>query len=111
MAKATKKLRKRPPLTHQEAPCHDCGIARGELHGKSCDSEECPFCHHQLLSCNCCVTIGMIKIRRPPDIDPEVWEPTCWSLDMSESQLKRWYGILSRKGRIPFGKEVLTDAH
>ena len=34
-------------------PCHDCKVVKGELHVPSCDVEECPVCHEQLLSCDC----------------------------------------------------------
>jgi len=33
--------------------CHDCLARRGEVHNISCDSEECPRCQRQLLSCRC----------------------------------------------------------
>jgi hypothetical protein len=32
-------------------PCYDCGVTKGQLHIPSCDVEECPNCHTQLLSC------------------------------------------------------------
>jgi hypothetical protein len=35
------------------APCHDCGVTKGQLHIPCCDVEECPNCHTQLLSCDC----------------------------------------------------------
>ena len=34
-------------------PCYDCGVTKGQLHIPSCDVEECPNCHTQLLSCDC----------------------------------------------------------
>jgi hypothetical protein len=34
-------------------PCYDCGVTEGLLHIPSCDVEECPNCHTQLLSCDC----------------------------------------------------------
>ncbi len=33
--------------------CHDCGCKEGEIHKFGCDMERCPFCHGQLLSCDC----------------------------------------------------------
>src|SRR4030095_7326906 len=35
------------------APCHDCGVTKGQLHIPCCEVEECPNCHTQLLSCDC----------------------------------------------------------
>jgi len=34
-------------------PCTDCRVAKGEFHVLSCDGEECPRCHGQLLTCDC----------------------------------------------------------
>lgn len=34
-------------------PCHDCRVLIGEFHVPSCDVEECPVCHDQLISCEC----------------------------------------------------------
>ena len=35
------------------APCHDCGVTKGQLHVPSCDVEECPNCRTHLVSCEC----------------------------------------------------------
>lgn len=37
----------------REAPCHDCSVVPGQLHAYGCDSERCPRCSGQLLSCDC----------------------------------------------------------
>jgi hypothetical protein len=44
--------------------CHDCGVINGEFHVPSCDVEECPRCHGQVLSCDC-----------PYDASERSWEP------------------------------------
>jgi hypothetical protein len=33
--------------------CHDCRVIKGEFHVPTCDVEQCPVCHGQLLSCDC----------------------------------------------------------
>lgn len=39
--------------------CHDCGVAKGEIHVTSCDAERCPRCHGQALSCDCDITASV----------------------------------------------------
>lgn len=36
--------------------CPDCGVKKGQYHIDYCDTEQCPFCLWQLLSCNCDIT-------------------------------------------------------
>lgn len=33
--------------------CFDCGAKPGHYHHWGCDSERCPACHQQLISCLC----------------------------------------------------------
>ena len=41
--------------------CHDCAAKAGHYHHPGCDSEACPKCGGQLLSCDC-------------DVDEVAWE-------------------------------------
>lgn len=40
---------------HQEPydVCHDCGATYGQYHTEGCDTERCPCCGGQLISCDC----------------------------------------------------------
>ena len=33
--------------------CNDCGVMEGWFHHPTCDMEECPLCHVQLIACGC----------------------------------------------------------
>lgn len=38
--------------TKEGERCHDCNALYGHYHHLGCDSETCPVCHGQLLSCD-----------------------------------------------------------
>ncbi|CAN5290383.1 hypothetical protein BH11PLA2_BH11PLA2_10840 [soil metagenome] len=38
--------------------CPDCAVIVGQYHVPSCDTEECPNCKHQLISCGCLLEIA-----------------------------------------------------
>ena len=43
--------------------CGDCGAAYGHYHHPGCDTERCPICGGQLLSCECDI-IGFARTKR-----------------------------------------------
>lgn len=49
--------------------CHDCAAKPGELHEYGCDTERCPFCGGQLITCGCLYKkLGMDRDNLPEDI-------------------------------------------
>jgi len=80
-----------------EKTCYGCGVEAGKFHEPGCLREECPFCHGQLVSCDCCYE--HLKL------DPEQ-EPT-YSHGLNEEQQKEWDKILREKGLIPYGSETM----
>ena len=83
-------------MDEKEERCHDCNARAGDYHMPGCDVEECPFCHEQLISCNCCYEIM--------HIDPDK-EPT-YSNGLNDEQEEMWDKILRDRGLIPFGSET-----
>ena len=70
----------------RRAICHDCGVKEGQLHLPGRDMECCPFCGHQLISCDCAYEkLGI----------------DC-SHGLTDEQIREWEGLLHEKGRIPF---------
>lgn len=80
-------------------PCA-CGAREGKLHRINCAQEECPFCHQQLLGCDCIYII--LKI------DPEK-EPV-FSNGPNGKQELQWRKVVREKGRIPYGQEIRYKA-
>lgn len=89
--------------------CHDCGVIEGQIHKYGCDTELCPFCGNQLISCDCCyIKLGF-------DLKPQVWigkefvgHPTdglpgdIYNYGLTDDLTKKWHIILEKKGRIPY---------
>ena len=80
--------------------CHDCDCKEGELHEHECDMERCPFCGRQLITCLCKERHFYPGASRDKDMCglPE----HVYKNGFSEEQNSEWYGILEKKGRIPY---------
>ena len=72
--------------------CNHCGVKEGEIHEYGCDSEKCPFCGFQLLSCDC------IYEHLNLDLDDEIIDKE----GPTNEHIKQWIRILDEKGRVPF---------
>ena len=77
----------------RRATCHDCGVKEGQLHLPGCDMERCPFCGHQLISCDCAYEkLGI-------DCSPGT---RAYSHGLTDKQSREWEKLLRAKGLIPF---------
>lgn len=36
-----------------DSPCSDCAVLKKQFHVIGCDTEVCPFCQNQVISCDC----------------------------------------------------------
>jgi hypothetical protein len=87
--------------------CDDCGVADGQLHDLFCTRERCPFCGHQLITCDCVDEVLHLtpeeKKAREDYIDDSV-EPL-------KGIMERWKAALRERGRIPFrGRKLEATA-
>jgi hypothetical protein len=76
--------------------CRDCGCREGELHELACFQEKCPFCGHQLQTCDC----FMEHITLRPG--PRRGKSKAALVDMTRAQEVEWERALEKKGRVPF---------
>ena len=77
----------------RRAICHDCGVEEGRFHLPGCDMERCPFCGHQLITCECAYEkLGI-------DCSPGAW---VYSHGLTDEQCREWDKLLRAKGLIPF---------
>jgi hypothetical protein len=94
--KSKKKPRKRP----HEHRCHDCGAREGELHQRGCDMERCPFCHGQLIGCDCAYEkLGYTHDYKLPfnGLPPEVY-----TKGLPDAEYDGFMKMCDERGRIPY---------
>jgi hypothetical protein len=84
--------------TTSRTKCRDCGCLEGELHEFGCFQEKCPFCGHQLQTCNC----FMEHISPRPGSRRVVGRAVDAFDGMTAAQEAEWERALGREGRIPF---------
>lgn len=85
-------------MTTRRAKCRDCGCREGELHELACFQEKCPFCGHQLQTCDCYREHISPRPgrRRVKGMVVDAFD------GMTRSQETEWEAALEKKGRIPF---------
>ena len=82
--------------------CHDCGVQEGQFHKPGCDMEHCPFCGHQLISCDCCYErLGLFDHEKytaaTAFLSPEVY-----TIGLNKKQSARWQEMLEAVGLVPY---------
>src|SRR5262249_21783576 len=78
--------------------CPHCDVEEGQHHVHGCDKEQCPFCGHQLISCDCCYEqLGI-------DCSEGTW---AYYNGLTDEQFEEWKQLLSEKGFVPFFHEPL----
>ena len=73
--------------------CHDCGAVEGQYHYFGCDMERCPFCGHQLISCDCCYELLGI------DVSVGTW---AYEHGLTNEQEEEFLEKCEEKGRVPW---------
>ena len=76
-------------------PC-GCDAQYGDPHIGNCEQEECPFCHQQLIGCDCVYKLLGIDQSN--------------TIELTKTQMKRWDQRLRAKGLVLYGKEVRYKA-
>lgn len=78
-------------MTDELKPCHDCGAQPGDLHQLGCDTERCPLCGGQFLSC--------FHTHRCPRCNDEWVDSECvtdndgWPTVITDDMRLPWTGI------------------
>lgn len=89
-------------MVTEQARCHDCGCAEGEIHMFGCDMERCPFCGRQLLSCRCIYEQLHLVDKTRYKAATSYLPPDVYYKGVTDQQEAKWLRILNRKGRIPY---------
>ncbi len=94
-------LREYPVPNFLNEECHDCGVEEGQVHKGGCDTEICPFCYGQLISCDCDYKkLGLVDKKNYPKTDG--LSPKIYKEGLTDEQSDEWDRILKKKGLIPF---------
>jgi hypothetical protein len=82
--------------------CGDCNALEGQLHEFGCEMEQCPFCRHQLISCDCIYEKLGLMDRAKWTEETAFLPPEIYSEGVSDEQWQQWRLMCEQKGRWPF---------
>ena len=76
--------------------CHDCHAEPGQFHMYGCDTETCPCCGRQSISCHCIYTENGYDMNTLEELHPDIYEdgPTQDMYDAFDAKYDRipWSG-------------------
>ena len=84
----------------QRAVCHDCGVKEGEIHKYGCDTERCPFCGMQLITCNC--SYEKLGYKFDPQKEFCGLPKAVYEKGLPKKEREKWIKMLEAEGRIPY---------
>jgi len=87
---------------HRIPVCGDCGAYEGHLHQLGCDTEICPYCAGQLLSCGCAYDVLQLRDPVRYGVETHHLSPALYTHGLTDDQEATWITLLMKKGRIPY---------
>ena len=101
----------------ERTTCHDCGVEPGQLHLPSCDTERCPKCGGQLLSCGCFVIYNgedecIFDEEEFAKYEPDVWSGVMYEDAHRLAEEMDWYSkFVNGKGWVECDKSDPDASH
>jgi hypothetical protein len=87
-------------MTEERSTCR-CGAREGELHDFMCDWEPCPFCGHQLSTCDCVYDmLGLKNEKHGPETHYLPYDTFVRGL--TDKQHETWFRLCEARGRVPY---------